>query len=100
LLGYGISQKHLANKYYDEYKAIIQTTEIDNLYNKANNAQHKYYISTRIAAGLWVFDIIWVAVKGIQNKKISKSYFNTFNMDGLRVNYVNKGLQLKYTVSF
>ena len=100
MLGYGITQKHLANKYYEEYKASTQTTEIENLYNKANNAQHKYYISSRVAAGLWVFDIIWVAIKGIQNKKVSKSYLNTFNRDGLRLNYVNKRLQLKYTVSF
>jgi hypothetical protein len=99
-LGYGIAQKHLANKYYNEYKASILTTEIENLYNKANNAQHKYYISTRVATGLWAFDIIWVALKGIKNKKVSSSYYGRFNKDDLKLNYVNNSLQLQYSVSF
>lgn len=100
LLGYGISQKHLADKYYSEYKAGVVSTELESLYTKANNAHHKYYISTRVAAGIWVFDIIWVAVKGFQNKNEVKFYYSSFMEDGLRLNYVNNRLELRYSVSF
>ena len=100
LLGYGISQKHLADKYYAEYNASIIPSEIESLYTKANNAHHKYYISTGIAAGLWAFDIIWVTVKGFHNRNEAKSYYSAFKNDGLRLNWDNNGLQLRYSVSF
>jgi hypothetical protein len=100
LLGYGITQKNLSDKYYAEYNESTQPSDIENLYNKANNAHHKYFISTRVAAGIWIFDIIWVTIRGIQNKKESESYYGAFNGDGFGLNYVNNGLQLKYSISF
>lgn len=100
LIGYGISQKRLADKYYAEYKASEESSELESLYTKANSAHHKYYISTGIAAGIWAFDIIWVTVKGFHNKKGANSSYGSFTGDGLRLNYVNNGLQLKYSVSF
>lgn len=100
LLGYGISQKHKANDYYDQYNASDIPSEIESLYNQANEANHKFYIATGIAAGIWAFDIIWVAVKGFQNQDETKSYYRAFTNDGLRLNYVNNGLQLRYSVSF
>jgi hypothetical protein len=100
LMVYGISQKTQANKYYKEYNASIIPSDIQSLYTKANDAHHKYYTATRIAAGIWALDIIWVTFKGFRNRKESKSAYNAFTGDGLRLNYVNNGLQLGYSVSF
>jgi hypothetical protein len=100
LLGYGISQKKVSDKYYDDYNASEDPEEIENLYDKANSAHHKYYVSTGIAVGIWVFDIVWVTIKGIQNKKESDQYYYSLTGDGLRLDYVNNSIQLKYSVSF
>jgi hypothetical protein len=100
LLGYGISQKKLSDKYYSDYNESTEPSEIEDLYNKANSAHHRYYISTRIAAGIWIFDIIWVTIKGFQNLKESKSFYDAFDSNGLNLIYVNNGLQLKYSISF
>jgi hypothetical protein len=100
LLGYGFSQKHKSNKYYDEYKASIEPTEIESLYDMANSAHHRYFVATRIAAGIWAFDIVWTVIKGFQNKKAIQSYDGRFNGDGLRLEYARNGLQLKYSISF
>ena len=100
LIGFGIYQKLQADKYYKEYNASTQLTEIQSLYTKANGAQNLYYITTRAGAGLWALDIIWVTFKGFHNRKEAKSAYSAFSGDGLRLNYVNNGLQLGYSVTF
>lgn len=100
LLGYGISQKKLSDKYYDDYNSSEDPSDIENLYNKANSAHHKYYISTGIAVGIWVFDIVWVTFKGIHNKNDADSYYRSLTGDGLRLDYMNNTIQLKYSLSF
>jgi hypothetical protein len=100
LIAYGITQKLQADKYYSDYKASTVTSEIQSLYTKANGAQNKYYITTRAGAGIWALDIIWVTLKGIHNRKESKSAYSASSNDGFRLNYVNNGLQLGYSVSF
>ena len=100
LLGYGISQHKLSNKYYDDYKASEDPADIDAFYNKANEAHHKAYISSGLAIGIWAFDIIWVTVRGYRNMNDAKSYDKSFRNDGLGLNYLNDSWQLKYSVSF
>jgi hypothetical protein len=100
LIAYGVIQKTQANKYYGDYNASTTPADMDDLFSKANSAQHSYYIATRVGAGIWALDIIWVTFKGFHNKKVAKSYYSSFNTDGLRLNYVNNGLQLGYSKKF
>jgi len=100
LIAYGVMQKTQANKYYADYNASTTPSDMDDLFAKANGAQHSYYMTTRIGAGIWALDIIWVTFKGFHNKKVAKSYYSSFNTDGLRLNYVNNGLQLGYSKKF
>jgi hypothetical protein len=100
LMGFGIYEKRQANKYYSEYNASIVASDIQSLYAKANDAQNKYFIATRVAAGIWALDIIYVTFKGIHNRNEAKSAYNEFNDDGLKLNYVNNGFQLGYSLSF
>jgi hypothetical protein len=100
LMVYGISQKSQANKYYKEYNASTINSDIQSLYTKANNAQNKYFIATRVGVGLWVADLIWVTYKGIRNKNKANSAYSADNTDCLRLYYVNNGLQLGYSLSF
>ncbi len=100
LMGYGIFQKIEADKYYKDYNASIKPSEIEELYTKANDFQNKYFIATRVAAGIWALDIIYVTFKGFHNRKVARSAYSAFNEDGLRLNYVNNGLQLGYSVTF
>jgi hypothetical protein len=99
LMIYGISQKTMATRYYKDYNASSVNADIQNLYSKANNAQNKYYITTRIGAGIWVADIIWVYYKGRRNKKEAEGY-SDISGGGLSINYINKGFQFGYSVSF
>jgi len=100
LLAYGITQKLQADKYYKEYNASNVPSEIQSLYTKANDAQNMYFKTTRVAAGIWALDIIWVTFKGLHNRKVAKSAYSAFTGDGLRLNYVNNGFQLGYSLSF
>jgi hypothetical protein len=100
LITYGIIQKHQADKYYAEYNASTVPDDIQSLYSKANEAQHNYFISTRVAAGIWALDIIWVTYKGIRNRNEAKSAYNAYSGDGIRLYYVNNGMQIGYTVTF
>jgi hypothetical protein len=100
LVGYGIYEKLQANKYYADYNASIVPLDIQDFYTKANGAQNKYFIATRVAAGIWALDIIYVTFKGLHNRKKAKNAYRAYNTDGLRLNYVNNGFQFKYSVSF
>jgi len=100
LIAYGISQKIKAENLYSEYKASKIPSEIERLFREANNANHNYYITTSVAAGIWVLDIIWVTFKGIHNRKEAKSAYNTLTVNGFDLNFDYNGLQLGYSVSF
>jgi hypothetical protein len=99
LIVYGINQKSKSKKYYNEYNASIIPGDIHILYNKANKTQHKYYVATRLAAGIWVSDIIWVTIKGFRNKEESLSHNKSTSDNGFKLNY-NNGLQLGYSLTF
>jgi hypothetical protein len=100
LMAYGITQKLQSKDTFKKYEASKVPSEIESLFTKANDAQNKYYITTRVAAGLWAIDIIWDTFKGAHNRKVAKHAYDAFNGDGLKLNYVNNGLQLGYSVSF
>ncbi len=100
LIAYGVSQKIQADKLYKDYTSSTKPLEMDNLYTKANDVNHKYWMATRAGAGIWALDVIYVIIKGSHNKKVAKSYYSANPYDGLRLNYANNGLQLGYHVTF
>jgi hypothetical protein len=99
-MGYAIYQKRTSNKFYDDYKFSTDIEEIQVLYNKANNAQHNSFISTRIGIALWIADIAWVAYKGFQNKKVNSISSTSYNPCRLNFYYVDNILQIGYQISF
>ncbi|MFC2116465.1 hypothetical protein ACFLTU_08305 [Bacteroidota bacterium] len=69
LVGYGVFQKIQYNSFYDDYITSNDRGNFDNLYNKANSANHQFYIFTAMGAAVWLYDVIWVTAKGISNTK-------------------------------
>jgi hypothetical protein len=99
-IGYGVYEKLQSNKYYADYNESITAIEIEDYYTKASDANHKYFIATRVAAGIWALDIIYVTFKGFHNRKVAKNAYTSFRNDGLKLNYAYHGLQLGYSVTF
>jgi hypothetical protein len=100
LIAYGVSQKLKSDKYYSDYNLSKKSVEIQQLYTNANNAQHRFYISTCTAVGIWAMDILWVTYKGLRNKEEAENRYKTLKKDGLELNYSNNGLQLGYHITF
>ncbi len=100
LIGYGLMQKSTSSDYYSDYKKSNISSEKPSLYKKANDAHHNYYIATRIGAAIWIADIIWVAYKGMQNRKQTKTTSFSFPNNGLRLMTDGNNVQLGYSVSF
>jgi hypothetical protein len=100
LIAYGIFQKNLSNNYYDDYKSGTDPSDISTNYDKANKAQHSYYIATRVGATIWIADIAWVAYQGFQNKKKAQNSKLLSKVGTLGVGYMNNGLVLKYSMNF
>lgn len=86
-IGYGIFQKLRSNnlldkkeKFYKKYLEASDQPEIDDYYEKANSAnkeaqkaEDRAKIAIYGGAALWAADVLWVAVKGFQNKEELKT---------------------------
>jgi hypothetical protein len=100
LVGYGMFQKYQSNKYYDDYNTSPDREDFDNLYNKANSANHQFYIFTGLGAAVWFSDVVWVAAKGISNSR------KTDNSEALLRNRFTVtpnpygGMNLGYVITF
>lgn len=69
LIATSIATKVASNNSYDQYKQATDATDANNLYNKANQ-QQRIFVGSLIAAGaIWLGDVVWVAMKGNQNRK-------------------------------
>ncbi len=100
LMTYGIISKVQANRYYEDYKQGSDSDEFQELYEQANHAHHRYFISTRIAAAIWIADVIWVYRNGNRNKKAIRPLLQTSSGSGLTINYMNKEVQVGYRFIF
>jgi hypothetical protein len=100
LLTYGILMKSKSNKYYDDYKQCVDYADYQTYYDKANSAHHKYYIATRIAAVVWIADIIWVYSTGRKNMKELSSGLQSSSGNGFTLDYMNNELQIGYRLTF
>jgi len=88
----GVGCKLYSNSEYKQYHLATEQAVIDSYYTKANYANYVFY--GLVAAGLtvWVYDIIWVAKRGVQNnkdrnnKRLSLIYEPNNQMVGLNYN--------------
>ncbi len=69
LLGYGISQKLAANEEYDLYKNSLREQLARPHFAAANEAHHRYYLTTRAAAVIWLTDVTATFLRGLKNDR-------------------------------
>lgn len=69
LLGYGISQKLVANREYDLYKNSLRESLARPHFEAANQAHHRYYLATRAAAVVWLADVTATLLRGVKNDR-------------------------------
>lgn len=100
LLTYGIVEKKKSNKYYNDYKESTDIQNLEELYDKANGAHHRYFIATRIAAVAWMADIVWVAYRGKKNRNETRQESLSSSGTGFTLVRVNNEVQLGYRIAF
>ena len=100
LITYGIIKKAESNRYYDDYRNSVYTGAENADYDKANAAHHKYYIATRLAAVIWVSDIIWVASRGKNNQKQVRAGQQAYPGSGMSMSYMNNEVRIGYRLLF
>lgn len=76
-IGAGIGLKAYSNSEYKKYHNATKQEEIDDHYKKANTANQAFYGCLVAAGSIWLYDIIWVTVKGIQNTNKANSYMRS-----------------------
>ena len=94
LVGTGIYYNNLSNIKYKQYKE----TAVPNgsIYKNANNKHHAYYILTGLGAGIWLSDVVSVAIKGFKNRhKFQVSSNKTQASRLLGVSLCNNGFGIK-----
>ena len=80
LVGLGIVQKIRSDQLYEDYNESLNPNDFKQLYNQANNLHHQSLIFFSIGAGIWLGDVLWVTLKGLQNSKNSdKSNYAAHN---------------------
>jgi hypothetical protein len=100
LLGYSFWQNKMSDRYYDDYGVSEDPIEIEKLYNKANSAHHRAIISAGTAAGVWVFDIVWVTLRGLRNSKEAKEFRSQHPGSGFSLESDNQSFRIKYAITF
>ena len=70
----GVGCKLWSMSDYDKYHSATDQTFMDEYYNNANLLNKSFYILTATGVIIWLYDIIWVANKGFQNKREQQRY--------------------------
>ena len=102
LTTYGLIAGGLACKFYSDYQyknysnATLQS-EMDTYYSSANKYNKLYYVLTASGIAYWIYDIIWVAVKGFKNKRIQRAHTSNFDM---HYDPVINGLAVSVNIKF
>jgi len=92
----GIYLKMESNKSYDSYHNATEQSEIDKFYNKANNQNKTAYILMGTGAVLWIYDIIWTAKTGAQNKKANETMKGKLSFAPVKLYNSKMGVGLTY----
>ena len=100
LIGTGVGLKLYSNSEYKKYHAATEQSAMDKHYDSANNANKYCYVFIGAGAAVWIYDIIWVAVKGAKNKKEQNAWKQSHV--GLYYNpeWKATGLTLTYTINY
>ncbi|MDR1170621.1 MAG: hypothetical protein LBK97_07295 [Prevotellaceae bacterium] len=98
LIGAGIGCKIYSDSEYKKYHEASIYDDIDTYYRNANDFNKMFYTCVGTGAILWLYDIVWVCVKGAKNKKEfnawKRSYLSVYSEPNLRAN------GLSYTINF
>jgi hypothetical protein len=97
-IGAGIGCKIYSNNEYKKYHEATVQVEMDKYYESANSYNQTFYACIGIGAIAWLYDVVWVCVKGVKNKK----EYNAWKQSHLGV-YHEPNLQatgLSYTINF
>lgn len=95
LLGAGIGCKIYSNTQYDHYQKATEQSEIDKYYKTAKNANYAFYGFAVAAGAMWIYDIVWVASKGLKNQARAKRYKRSISL-GVQPNSQSFSMALNY----
>ena len=70
----GVGCKLYSNSEYDKYHKAITQQLMDSHYQNANTFNKAFYYFSAAGAIVWIYDIIWVAKKGIVNQKKQQQF--------------------------
>ncbi len=68
-LVYGFGQRSQAQEQYAQYTRQKNPDAAEPYFQRANDLQHRYYAATRLAAAVWLGDIIATFVRGLRNQR-------------------------------
>lgn len=97
-IGAGIGCKLWSNSEYKAYHLANTQTDMDTHYELANGLNQAFYVSVGTGVVIWLYDIIWVAKKGSENKKAQKAWKQ--NHLGVYYNPEMNASGLSYTINF
>ncbi len=82
LLIYGAGQQGESSQAYTDYRNSGNELAGEPFYQKANAANQRYYVATRVAAAIWITDITLTLVRGFRNQRNEKRGVQplTYNM--------------------
>jgi hypothetical protein len=98
LIGAGVGCKIYSNSQYKKYHAATEQSVMNDTYTKANTANKAFYACIGAGAAVWIYDIIWVAMKGSENQKAHQWRNNS--QFGLYYNPDNNTTGLSYAINF
>ena len=93
----GIGFKLYSNSEYNKYHEATSQIEMDRYYSSANSSNKLFYVFTATGIGIWIYDIVWVAKKGFENKKEQDFYKNKLNV---YYNPNSKAVMMSYKINF
>jgi len=96
-IGVGICCKLYSNSEYDKYHNATVQSSMNTYYQNANTFNRAFYFVTAAGAIVWIYDIIWVAKKGIENQKKQQQFKNNLSFN-YEPNY--KTICLTYNFKF
>lgn len=74
LLATGVASKLYSNVQYTKYQQATNQIDIDKYYDDANATNKAFYVLVGAGASLWIYDVVWVLVKGSKNARIARDY--------------------------
>lgn len=71
-IAYGLNQHQQAEGQYRLYAQQKNAAEGEPYYQQANQQQHRYFLATRAAAAIWLGDVVFTLIRGLQNRSLRR----------------------------